>query len=298
MAAGNFAGMNLHRAALAAALIACSMTASAWNASGHMVIAAIAERNLRPEVRLEAERLLKIGATPRASDFITAGPWADDVRSQRQESGPWHYINLHFRIDGKPVKMKPDPENVVAAIARFSAILRDRSKSDEERADALRYLIHFVGDIHQPLHTTALDTDEWPEGDRGGNSFRIQPPLMLSRESRPPTNLHSLWDSGVGLFPEVDRPLARPDRKLVETQAITLMAAIPKPARPSATDVNPAAWASEGLQAAKSTVYTLKPNDMPSKSYVEAGQALSARRAATAGYRLALLLNTLLESPR
>ena len=256
-----------------------------------MVIAAIAERNLKTEVRLEADRLLRVGATDRAYDFITAGPWADDVRSQRQETGPWHYINFHFRTDGKRTTMKPEPENVVVAIERMTAILKDRTRPDLERADALRFLIHFVGDIHQPLHTSARDTDQFPEGDRGGNEHKIQTPLIFSREARPPTNLHSLWDRGVGLFPEVDRPLSPQGRLLVETQAITLMAALPSPGMIPAPQMKPELWALEGHEYAKRIAYAVDNGAEPTLGYIRLGQSLSARRGVMAGYRLAQLLN-------
>src|SRR5690349_179079 len=94
-------------------LSACSQ---AWNATGHMVIAAIADRSLKPEVRTEVARLAKIGATEQNSDPFGAAVWADDVRSGRPESAQWHYISMFFRKDGKPVAGNPAEENVVVAI--------------------------------------------------------------------------------------------------------------------------------------------------------------------------------------
>jgi hypothetical protein len=284
----------LKRPLLISALL-LSASAHAWNATGHMVIACIAERNLKTEVRLEAERLLKIGATDRAYDFITAAPWADDVRTQRQETGPWHYVDFHFRTDGKRTSMKPDAENALVAIDRMLAILKDRSKPELERADALRYIIHFVGDIHQPLHTTARDTDQFPEGDRGGNELKIQTPLIFSREARPPTNLHALWDRGVGLFPDVERPLTPQGRLLIETQAVTLMAALPSPGAIPAPQMRPELWALEGHEYAKRIVYRIENGEEPTLGYIRLGQSLAARRAVMAGYRLAQLLNRSLE---
>ncbi len=279
------------RPLLVGALAVVSTAAHAWSATGHMVIAAIAKRDMTPFAFSEANRLLKVGATPRADDLLTAAPWADDVRNERQETGPWHYINLHFRTDRKPVTNKPEAENAVVAIERLTKVLADKSKPDLERADALRYIIHFVGDLHQPLHAVARDSDEHPQGDRGGNDFKIQPPASMAGTSRPPTNLHSLWDGGVGLFPFRERPLSPLDRAAVELQAETIAAAIPAETLRGVDDLRPMNWAREGFAEARRTVYDLLENTVPSEEYMRRGRTLSARRAAYAGYRLAAILN-------
>ena len=255
----------------------------AWNGTGHMVIAEIALLRLTPTVRAECERLVRIGKTPMAYDFITASPWADDSRSERKETGAWHFINLHFRSDGKAVVNGPDPQNVVVAIERQSKILKDRTAPDLKRADALRYLIHFVGDLHQPLHATARDSEGHPKGDRGGNDFPL--------DGR--SNLHSFYDRGAGLFPPLDRPLNALNRQLIEVQARTLMATVPVPSN-SILDEAPMEWAMEGLTAAKSTVYKTPEGVAPSKAYIEKARSLCARKAAIAGYRLSNLINRLL----
>lgn len=272
-------------------LAGAAHAAFAWSATGHMVIAAIAKRELTPYALSEAERLLKVGATDRATDFISSGPWADDVRNDHPESGPWHYINLHFRSDRKRVTNQPEKDNVVAAIEKFRKILADKSKSDAERADALRYLIHFVGDIHQPLHAVARDSDAHPQGDRGGNDFDIQPPFFLANQPRPPRNLHSLWDSGVGLFPYIDRPLTADGRKTVQAQADAFIASLPRDSMKDLSHRTPMEWAQESLAAAKKTVYDIREGTVPGQEYVENGQRLVAQRATLAGYRLADILN-------
>ncbi|MGV3616829.1 MAG: S1/P1 nuclease [Fimbriimonas sp.] len=276
------------------ALTAAYGAAHAWSATGHMVIAAIAKRDLTPYALNEANRLLKIGATDRADDFITAGPWADDIRSARPETGNWHFINLHFRSDRKRVENQPEKENAVAVVERFAKVLGDRTKPDAERADALRYLIHFVGDLHQPLHSVARDTDEHPKGDRGGNDFKIQTPASMVGTQRPPNNLHSLWDGGLGLFPFRERPLTVLDRAAVELQAETIASALPRQSLRRVEDLRPMTWAQEGLEEAKKTVYDLMENTVPSEDYMRRGRTLSARRAAYAGYRLADIVNAAL----
>jgi hypothetical protein len=279
------------RPLLVLALTAAYGAAHAWSATGHMVIAAIAKRDMTPFALSEANRLLKVGATERADDFVSAAPWADDIRNERRDTGNWHFINLHFRTDRKRVTNQPEKENAVDAVERFTKILSDKTKPDAERADALRFLIHFVGDLHQPLHSVARDSDEHPEGDRGGNDFRIQPPASMTGQSRPPSNLHSLWDGGLGLFPPRDRPLSPADRAAIELQAETIASALPRTSLRGADDLRPMQWAREGLDDAKKTVYDLLENTVPGEDYMRRGRTLAARRAALAGYRLAEILN-------
>jgi len=281
--------MKLRLLALAAAL-SIGAAAQAWNATGHMVIAAIARTNLTPTAKTEADRLLKIGADLSGNDdFITVGPWADDYRSNHRETGPWHYKDLFFRADGKPATNKPDDINAVSKIREFTAILSDKSRTDADRAFALRFLIHLVGDIHQPLHATAQESDARPSGDRGGNSFLILPP---DGAERGPRNLHSLWDSGAGLF--LNKPIGEM-KPSAEAQAKELMTSIPRTALPKVDETDPDKWTEEGLEAAKSVVYTTTEGEAPKPDYIKKAKDLAAHRAALAGYRLADLLNKALK---
>ncbi len=266
----------------------------AWIDTGHMLIATIAERGLKPKALAEAERLLKIGGDVKNADFVTTSPWADDVRRQRPETGPWHYIDYHFRTDGKPDANKPDAENAVWAIDKFSAILKDKTKSDADRSEALRFLIHFVGDIHQPLHATARDTDEHPTGDKGGNDFRITAPSVFAGMNRPPRNLHSFWDFGGGLFQGESRPLSADSKSRIDALATKLTTEYPAKSFKKVGDLNPDDWAKESFELSKTVVYDLQEGTTPSDAYVQKAQEVSGHRIALAGYRLARLLNQLL----
>jgi hypothetical protein len=280
---------SLFRAAAVGALMAAFGAAHAWLDTGHMVIAALAQSGLSPTARAEADRLLKIGATGNATDFVTVASWADETKTK--ETGPWHYKDHHFRADGKRVTAKDEPENAVWAIERFSKVLTDRSQPDERRAEALRYLIHFVGDIHQPLHATARDSEAEPEGDKGGNTFHIGTPAELSSMERPPRNLHFLWDMGAGLF-SPDPQLRTPEGlKRVRIQAATLAASLPRSGFRNVGEQNPERWALESFDDAKKYVYALKPDMTPDAAYMAKAREVSARRAALAGYRLADLIN-------
>jgi hypothetical protein len=260
--------------------------AFAWNSVGHRVIATIALENLLPSVKAEADRLLAAAPNGASTDFVTVSTWADETRTR--ENGPWHYIDYYFRSDGQPATHKPDEQNVVWAIAKFSQVLGDKTKPDAERAEALRFLIHFVGDIHQPLHATARETAEHPEGDRGGNSFRIETPTNLSDMPRPPHNLHSLWDLGGGLF-------LNESPEAIHGQAESLMHKYPRRSLPKLADPKPNDWALESFAIDKEFVYTTPENKAPDMPYIIKSQQISAERVTMAGYRLADLLNRLLK---
>lgn len=254
-----------------------------------MAVARIAERHLSASARKAVEDLLRGDPDPKSNTFVTASAWADDAKSD--QDAHWHYINYHFRTDGKSTDNKPLPENVVWAIERFSRELGDTSLPRERRRTALKYLIHFVGDVHQPLHAVARDTDQFPKGDRGGNDFRLIGPPGLSPA---PRTLHFLWDLGGGLFPPIARPL-NADRQAQLDRIVDDIARLhPKDSNPLERDLDPKVWAQESLFHAQRSVYNLEEQAVPSPLYLAHCQALSAQRASLAGYRLARLLNRIL----
>lgn len=276
---------------VASALLAGALSSAyAWNAVGHEVVAAIAQSNLTPAARAEADRLLKATGT---TDFVSVASWADETRTK--ENGPWHYEDHYFRQDGQPAKNKAEEENVVWAIDKFSKVLSDKTKSDAERADALRYVIHFVGDIHQPLHATALENDALPQGDAGGNRYPIGVAPEFATMERAPKNLHSLWDMGAGLFNfEPDIKSASGEAR-IQGEASMLAAALPRESFPELSKTDPEQWALESFEDAKRVVYATPMNEVPSPEYLTKGRTLAAQRVTLAGYRLADLLNRLLK---
>ncbi|WP_207795963.1 S1/P1 nuclease [Kinneretia aquatilis] len=166
--------------ALAAPLLLSSAPAQAWGAEGHRLVASVAEQGLSPAARAEVQRLL---ALEPGSTLASISTWADEHRSP--QTGPWHYVN--FPRDGgcnyEPARDCEDGACVVSAIERQVEVLKNDKASDEARLKALKYVVHLVADVHQPLHAGFAD-------DRGGNSYQVQ---GFGRGS----NLHSLWDSGL-----------------------------------------------------------------------------------------------------
>jgi len=164
---------------LAVALASVVATsAMAWGGHGHRIVATIAASQLTPKARAEVDRMLavEVGAT-----LATISTWADETRNRTTAS--WHYVN--FPRDSCTYSAQrdcPDGNCVVEAINKQLAILAS-NEPDDKRLNALKYVVHFVADIHQPLHAGYAD-------DRGGNTYQIQ---AFGRG----TNLHALWDSGL-----------------------------------------------------------------------------------------------------
>ena len=108
-----------------------------------------------------------------------------------QHHGQWHYINWPFKPDGEPANVEvkpPEPVNILTELAENTRIARNGT-DPAKRAIALAWLFHLIGDIHQPLHTITLFTQEYPNGDRGGNRVCVR--VITDRPALP---LHRLWD--------------------------------------------------------------------------------------------------------
>ncbi|BBK37670.1 endonuclease [Allostella sp. ATCC 35155] len=165
------------------AMLGWTGPAAAWGEDGHRVIAGVAERLLTPRAAGEVARLLRDepggGAT-----LVTVSTWADEIRRERRETGPFHYVNVQVWEAGYVAERDcPDGRCSVAALDRFVGILKDRQSLPAARAEALKWVIHIVADMHQPLH--AGDAQ-----DRGGNDVKL---VLAGR----PTNLHAVWDVDV-----------------------------------------------------------------------------------------------------
>ena len=152
--------------------------AHAWGVEGHQVIATLAEQQLTAAARQEVARLL---ALEPGETLASVSTWADEHRNP--QTAAWHYVNFP-RGDCHYVAARdcPDGSCVVEALNRQIEVLGS-SASDEVRLKALKYVVHFVGDVHQPLHAGYKD-------DRGGNSYQLQAFMRGS-------NLHAVWDTGM-----------------------------------------------------------------------------------------------------
>lgn len=254
-------------------LILAASTAWGWGREGHDLIGRIAARHLSPEARAGVAALLESGET-----LASVGSWADEIRGQRRETSTWHYINLPITEPrGDWRAWCPPTGCVVSVIPDMIARLRDPSLDRAAKAEALKFLTHFVGDLHQPLHTA-------DRGDRGGNDV---PVVFLDR----PANLHSVWDTPIlrwmfeqeaGLAERLAGGVNYWERRKME-----------------AGSLDDWAWEAHGIS--RDVAY----RDLPDGNPVVLGEAY-ARRAAPAielqlqraGVRLARLLNEVFAAAR
>lgn len=208
--------------------------------------------------------------------LASVSDWADQIRGDRPETAPWHFVNIPFeasRYDPKRDCAKGDC--VIAVIERFRRTLSDRSRSAAERAEALKFLVHFVADLHQPLHTT-------DRGDRGGNDV----PVTFFGEkvypfSEKPWNLHTVWDSGL-----IDQTGLSEAAYIAHLQVWLKKRSISDLRKGTVVD-----WALEAHRAAVDVAYRLPKNRRLSKNYFEKSRPVMDELLAKAGVRLARILN-------
>lgn len=269
-------------------VIVSPLKSFAWNATGHMLIATIAYQQLTPNVKSKVDQFVNT-FSKEYLDFSTIqnlSVWPDEIRSQRIESFThWHYIDLIYNADGTtPSPNIIDTDNAVWAIKQIAPVIKNHNANVYERARFLAFLVHIVGDLHQPLHGVSRVTAAHPDGDHGGNLFHLQKTYALQAN-----NLHSLWDSGCGVFQE------GMSRENIAALANAIMTQFPKESLAAKTsDLKPENWASDDLDLAKKQVYNTAENQMPNTAYIEACKQTAQQQSALAGYRLGAMLNDLL----
>jgi len=160
----------------------------AWGVAGHAIIADIAESRLSPQALAQVQQLLALHHQHHLSDVAS---WADEWRFNHPETGPWHFVNIPlFASNYDPARDCPGGNCVVAKIDEFTKVLTDRSRSPEDRLQALEYVVHFIGDVHQPLHASNND-------DAGGNKVLATYLGQTTSDRGYPWTLHSIWDTAI-----------------------------------------------------------------------------------------------------
>ena len=233
-----------------------------WWDLGHRVVARLAESRLTPHTR-EAVRDILGGQS-----LADASVWADNIRQYRHDADRLHYVNIPLADTVyDPARDCPHGQCIVAAIEHDRRVLADAGASPEERAEALRFLIHFMGDLHQPLHVA-------DDGDRGGNSRAV---IFLGH----PTDLHKVWDgelidsSGLSQADYVEYLLGR-------MQSLDLKAL----ERGTVVD-----WAMEGHRIAAEHAYRLPADGRIGRAYLDANRPIIDQALIAGGVRLAKVLN-------
>jgi S1/P1 Nuclease len=256
---------------LRAGLLALALTAvaapqaAAWGPTGHRAVGRVAERHLTPEAARAVRELLGVETLA----YVTT--WADEIRSEPRgaKAEAWHWVTIP---DGQAYEASPkNPEgDVLEAIARFERILAGRAAPGPERTEALKWLSHLVGDVHQPLHVGRGD-------DRGGNEVLV---LWFGE----PTNLHAVWDS-----------------KIIDSSQLSFSELADLVDHPTPDEVrewqstSPGAWARES-QALRAACYAIGDRRL-SYGYAHDHWPTIQRRLLQAGIRLAGELNRLLGPP-
>jgi hypothetical protein len=272
-----------------------------WGAGGHMMTASIAFDLLNPRAKAKVNELLKIEIDPasetrKSKNFIDASHWADDLRpfAEFDSLKQLHFVDLPFSTDGTALPADlPGPDTIVTALEANVNILKT-STDKNAQAQALRLIIHFVGDIHQPLHCATRVSAANHDGDRGGNLFKIK---VLGPDGQPrDTNLHSYWDGGIGTFPRGGPNFAPPP--LSEIPAAVALAKKGNPASSPKIHLNRPtdfqAWADESLGLAQTVAYGgIKEGKVPTAAYRAKAVKVARQRVAWGGYRLAALLNSI-----
>lgn len=249
-------------------VLSAASSAFRWGPLGHRIVAEIAMSRLSPAVAEETRRLLG-GKT-----IADVASWADDVRRELPNTAPWHYVDIEIN-DSSYVPARDCKEDacIVAALKAQIAMLSDHSRSDSDRATALEWVVHLVGDIHQPLHAGE-------RGDRGGNDVKV-----TFNGKR--TNLHALWDSGLLLwYGQSDGESVRNigDEISRRTDIAALIA------------TTPAQWAIESHDQARDFVYrNLPPSLDITPEYAQAARPVIRERLLRAGVRLAAVLESALK---
>lgn len=261
----------------------------AWGSQGHRLVGAIAADRLTPVARENVRWLLD------GQSLAGVASWADSITSEQQQTSLWHYLNIPPeargydrnrdcpRQPGVAAGSRADRwrDCVVDRISYWEERLADRKLDRADRATALKFVVHFIGDLHQPFHALGVG--------RGGNDVRVRvfgESNCGNDRARPsPCNLHSVWDSRlIGRRNMDDGDYLALLRKLIVDKRWG--------SQPAGT---PAQWAEQSWRLAKEALVT--PNTNIDEGYYRRHITVIDDRLALAGVRLAAVLNRILVSP-
>ena len=296
------------------ALLGCvSFSAFGWDETGHKITAYIAWQRMTPETREKVIKTLlsapedaqlstfylPFGSRSEESRkrefFMMMATWPDiirdkvfAVREKKYNNPTWHYSNTFWIWkDGNAVLVEGmAPEgSAMEKVTEFAQLIRGTAP-DSEKAVAIAWLEHLIGDIHQPLHMSGKTTEKYPKGDKGGNSFFLTPLGQKGRSD----NLHSFWDQIIGRYlPNNDQC----DADYLDPKAQDIMKLYPYDKLKDKLNNNKFdVWGKESYDIATSFVYKdLKFYEQPSDKYKKKAFEIAQERMALAGYRMGDLFN-------
>jgi hypothetical protein len=243
-----------------------------WGPEGHDLVARLADAHLTAAARARVAEILGPGVT-----MASISSWADQIRRARPDTSTWHYTDIP--IDRPHLDMQRDcakRDCVIAKIEDFEKVLADPAVKPEQRREALMFIVHFVGDMHQPLHSS-------DNKDKGGNNVRTD---FFGK----PMNLHSVWDGGL-----LTR-MGEEDKLFVEFSHDLTPKLQTKWGKGTVED-----WAEEAHKAAQKIVYGKLPKvasgapEPIGEDYERAADPLIRLQIERAGARLAAVLNATLK---
>ena len=285
------------------ALAAWSSVACAWSARGHQMVGDIASALLTPAATLAVDELLRddLGADGKPSGRSTLGQvasWPDEIRAtpEQKATGVYHFDDVPICGVPDPARYCPDGQCGTVWFKKQLAILKDRSQTPRARNEALKWIVHLVGDLHQPLHASDHD-------DKGGNDVQIT--FLGKRSDTPvagrteyPYNLHTAWDRLIP-YSAFDHAGGYP-RFLANMPTVASQAAW----RVGTMDQ----WAAESFVLARDFIYPSLPIGFtcgqPITGVValdarvdQSSEVIAAEQLRKAGVRLAKVLNDSLAGP-
>lgn len=259
---------------MAACLLAAPSPAFAWGREGHAVIAAIAQAHLTPAAYSATSLLLEEEGLTQLAEVAS---WADDIRRARPETAPWHYVDIPLGAPGYvPARDCAGGDCAIAKLDQFRTVLADPQAPAADRLEALKWIVHLVGDLHQPLH--AEDNN-----DKGGNQITVTG--FDRRES-----LHAIWDTAMieAQNPDADSLADMLDTHITKADIAAWDQGSSADWALQTHQLAVPAYALLGTPPAGSTV------DVPD-SYITAEQPVIDGQLERAGIRLAYVLNQALK---
>jgi hypothetical protein len=250
-----------------------ALNAYAWGPRGHAITATVAERHLTPAAAAQVDDLLD------GQSLADVASFADDVRNGRPESAPWHFVDIPISVDTYSAARDCPAQAsevghacVIAALDHFRAVLADTTKPRDKRAEALKFIVHFVADLHQPLHSAN-------NNDRGGNQVQVR---FLGAS----TNLHKVWDSALinrAKIPDNNDYADHLEEFFEEGEVQQISAG------------TPVDWANEAHRLAITNAYRIPPSKTLGTAYVRRNLPVVDDQLMRGGLRLARLLNETLQ---
>lgn len=238
-----------------------------WHDTGHRTVGKIAENHLTPEAQAGVKKLLG------RETLAEVATWADEVKSDQQykQTASWHFLNLPIGLSYddfvKEVQGKAEG-NIYSAIVRSVSVLKSNNSGKVQKIIALKFLVHLVGDAHQPMHVSRAE-------DRGGNNIAVS----YNGES---TDLHALWDGnmitheGLNYMEMAAKYDTATPAQIKKWQSDTVMM-----------------WLWESYQISSQLYTEIADNNNVGEDYYQTHMPLVQQRIEKAGIRLAGLLNAL-----